>query len=661
MKADKDSLSNFLRTADTIFAIPVFQRNYEWSTKQCLRLFKDLERVEERDPSYIDHFLGTIVYTEDTDDNLDHIYRIIDGQQRIITVSLLLKALADSDDAMKGKIYSQFLVDQNLSSNNKMKLKPVAQDYGAYHAVIDPKFTYNGNSKIFDNYKLFKKLIKDSKYEPAQLIKAFSHLSMVKIVLSVDAPDENPQMIFESLNSTGVALNPSDLVRNLLLMNLNIDKQEAFYKAYWKPIEDSMPETTITDFLYHYMVLKNKAFFSKSQAYPVYKDFFLNSEMSSEDALREFYRYAQYYVEILESDSGDKEFDKHLKHINTIGNKIVYPYIMLIMSWLENGELDHDQADELMALLENILIRSKLSRMTGSTLRNLVARLLKGNDASIDYKKKFMQDIEDKFPLDKTVSDNMMLFDFGGQQREFAKLLLEIIDDGYKEDSNTEPIIDFIMPLKPDNEWQLDVKNATSIADRYGQLLGNIALVNDDFKLKKHIFSQKQNLYRLSKYHTTEDLAGEAGKWDQTAITRRTKSLGQMILKKYPMPKFRNVDREDVSGTHLLNQEVNVTGTRPTTLTINYYDYPVDSWKTLLKRLLDYIWDHDSRDFRILRRDPVIHKKLFTVKRSPLKLANGHTVESNYSATDILALVKYIAKVLSMTNDISYTTKSRNY
>lgn len=659
MKADKDSLSDFLRTADTIFAIPVFQRNYEWSTKQCLRLFKDLERVAEHEPAYIDHFLGTIVYTEDTDDNLDHIYRIIDGQQRIITVSLLLKALADSDDAMKGKIYSQFLVDQNLSSNNKMKLKPVTQDYGAYHAIIDPKFTYNGNSKIFENYRLFKNLIEDSKYSPSQLVRAFSHLSMVKIVLSVDAPDENPQVIFESLNSTGVALNPSDLVRNLLLMNLNIDKQEKFYKQYWKPIEDSMPETTITDFLYRYMVLKNQAFFSKNQAYSEYKDFFLNSSMSSEDALKDFYKYAQYYIEMLNADSGDKTFDKHLSHINAVGNKIFYPYIMLIMSWLEDGEIEQDQANELMALIENLMFRSKLTKVTGSTLRNLVSRLVKDNDSSMDYKKKFMQDVEDRFPIDKTVSDSMMLYDFSGQQRAFAKVLLEAVDEGYKENKSVEPDVDFIMPLKPTNDWQVDVKNATNIANRYGQLLGNIALVSDDFKMKKHVFSQKQNVYRLSKYQTTKDLAEEASKWDQNSITRRTKTLAQMILKAYPMPKFKEVDRENISGEYLLNQEIDVTGTRPTTLTINYYDYPVDSWGTLLKTLIDYVWNNDSRDFRILYRDPILNKKIFKNKKQPIKLANGHTINGSFSGSDAIALVKYIAKILNMTNDISYVIKKR--
>lgn len=660
MKADKDSLANFLRSADTIFQIPVFQRNYEWTKEQCVRLFKDLEMTAHREPAYFDHFMGTIVYMEDTDDNLDQINRIVDGQQRLITVSLLLKALSDADTAMKSKIYNQFLIDNTLSSNNHMKLKPVKQDYDAYHAVINPAFKTGTASKIFDNYHLFQKLIADSELEPIALIKAFSHFSIVKIALSADAPDEDPQLIFESLNSTGLALSASDLIRNLLLMNLPINKQEQYYLQYWKTIEDSMPESTMKDFFYAYTTLKKHEFASRKNTYSIYKDYFLSNKLSSEDALKDLAKFAKYYMRVLKHNTNDHDFNESLKHISIVNNKTPLPYILLLLDWVHTGKIEQSQANELVKLLENFLIRAKLANLSSANITMIIARLLKNNDKTIDYKTKMLSNMEDKFPTNKAVSDGLLLADFKTpQQREFGRMLLKLVDDYQFKDGTPEPAIDYVMPLNPNAHWQLDVKNAINISERYGKLLGNLALIPDSLKIKNHTFKQKQNNYKQSEFSTTEALAHVNGKWDQDAIIRRTKMLGQALLDKYPMLKFKPIDRADISGTYMLNQDVNVTGTQPTTFTIDYHDYSIKSWKSALKVLLDYIWENDSRDFRILRQDRLIKDKLFATKRSPLLLENGRTVESNFSATDIMALIKYIANILNMTNEISYTIMLR--
>ena len=295
MKADSIHLFDFLGSSKTIFEIPVFQRNYEWDKDQCEQLFKDLTVAAQTNT---DHFIGAIVYVTETGNKMSHIYRIIDGQQRLTSLTLLLKALSDADEQDRDEIEEEYLTNKYLDDNNHLKLKPVEHDYEAFDSVMNNMTDFDKPSKVIDNYKFFRKLIEDSDIGSDELYEAMNHFNMVYIELSGDSNEENPQVIFESLNSTGVSLSPSDLVRNFLLMKLDSQQQEELYKKYWVKIERMFATPTFAEFIRHYLVVKTHISVKKNSVYSGYKDYFVSNQLSSNDALADLFKFANYYDQI---------------------------------------------------------------------------------------------------------------------------------------------------------------------------------------------------------------------------------------------------------------------------------------------------------------------------------------------------------------------------
>ena len=230
MKADNTTLVDFLSQSKTLFEIPVYQRNYEWGELQCEQLFSDLIKAIE---SGTDHFIGAVVYVPESGDKMSHIEIIIDGQQRLTSCMLLLKAIAKSDPIIAEEIEDNFLTNKYVSLNDHIKLKSVEKDRVAFHAVMNNnEDEYVGPSKVIENYKFFCKLVSESGYSGQELFEGMNYLNMVYINLDGGMKAENPQVIFESLNSTGVSLSAADLVRNFLLMKLDLETQKRLYKQY---------------------------------------------------------------------------------------------------------------------------------------------------------------------------------------------------------------------------------------------------------------------------------------------------------------------------------------------------------------------------------------------------------------------------------------------
>ena len=277
----------FLGNVKTIFETPVFQRNYEWDKDQCEQLFKDLANAAKTDT---DHFIGAVVYVTETGNKMSHIYRIIDGQQRLTSLTLLLKALADADDQDRDEIEGQYLKNKYLDENDHFKLKPVEHDYDAFVSVMNGMMDGSPASKVIENYRLFRRLVEHSDLPSAELYKAMNHFTMVYIELSSDSSEENPQVIFESLNSTGVSLSASDLARNFLLMKLDSGLQGELYKKYWIRIERMFSTNVFAEFIRHYLIMKTHKSVKRNSVYDSYKDFYEAEGLTSGEALADLYK-----------------------------------------------------------------------------------------------------------------------------------------------------------------------------------------------------------------------------------------------------------------------------------------------------------------------------------------------------------------------------------
>ena len=230
LEAKKIRILDFIGKGKKTFNIPVYQRNYDWQEENCKKLFTDIENIIKHNEE-IEHFLGTVVYVLTKIERDYEEYVLIDGQQRITSISLLLKALHEkiiSEDT-KESIWEQYLINKKSPDNIRIRLKPIESDSVSYKQLIDNNDD-SSNSNVCRNYKIFKELLENSHYSAEQIYSALYKIELVTIKLEKDKKSENPQLIFESLNSTGLSLTQADLIRNYLLMNSEYEKQTVLYK-----------------------------------------------------------------------------------------------------------------------------------------------------------------------------------------------------------------------------------------------------------------------------------------------------------------------------------------------------------------------------------------------------------------------------------------------
>lgn len=656
VKADSIHLFDFLGSGKTIFEIPVFQRNYEWDKDQCEQLFKDLIVAWQTNT---DHFIGAIVYVTETGNKMSHIYRIIDGQQRLTSLTLLLKALADVDEQDRDEIEEEYLTNKYLDDNNHLKLKPVEHDYEAFSSVMNNMVGFNQASKVIDNYNYFRKLIKDSEINSAELYEAMNHFNMVYIELSSDANEENPQVIFESLNSTGVSLSSSDLVRNFLLMKLDSQKQAELYKKYWVKIERMFATKTFAEFIRHYLIVKTHVSVKRNGVYNSYKDYFLSQGLSSEDALADLFKFASYYDQILNHKANDDKFNKILEHINVMDSKVVFPYLMLLMNLLDAGEIDQVEVNNLAHILESYLFRLKVCQLPTNGLNKIVVRLCDLSKENGNLKFRLLRLLKANFPDDRKLLDSLMEVDLYHQRNHLAKLSLIVLEENRTRETinfdNTQ--VEHIMPQRLNAEWRLQVTNADKVKEQYGGILGNLTLTKYNQEISNKSYSKKKEFYKDSNVSLTREVAKIYDKWGKDAIINRTEKLTKELIKIFPMPDIKKVSEEEVTGEYTIDQSPDVTGKKPVQITINENEYLVKTWRQMLITFLNDIWNKDSLNFDRIKDNRQLSRMLFRPRNTPEKLENGTIVETNFSATVILAIITKISEICDIADQVSYVVK----
>lgn len=656
MKADSIHLFDFLGSSKTIFEIPVFQRNYEWDKDQCEQLFKDLTVAAQTNT---DHFIGAIVYVTETGNKMSHIYRIIDGQQRLTSLTLLLKALSDADEQDRDEIEEEYLTNKYLDDNNHLKLKPVEHDYEAFDSVMNNMTDFDKPSKVIDNYKFFRKLIEDSDIGSDELYEAMNHFNMVYIELSGDSNEENPQVIFESLNSTGVSLSPSDLVRNFLLMKLDSQQQEELYKKYWVKIERMFATPTFAEFIRHYLVVKTHISVKKNSVYSSYKDYFVSNQLSSNDALADLFKFANYYDQILNHNSNDYEFNRIMEHINVMDSKVVYPYLMLLMDLVNSKQIDQKEANELAHILESYLFRIKVCKLATNRLNKVVVGLCDLSKEDGNLKLRLLRLLKSSFPDDRKLLDSLIEVDLYHQRNHMAKLSLIILEEHRtRETINFDDAqVEHIMPQRLNAEWRLQVANADKVKEQYGGILGNLTLTKYNQEMSNKPYSEKKEFYKDSNVSLTREVAETYDKWGKDAIIDRTEKLTRELIKIFPMPHIKEISEEEVTGEYTIDQTTDVTGKKPVQITISGNEHPVKTWRQMLVIFLNDIWNKDSLNFDRIKENRQLSRMLFRTGNTPEKLENGTMIETNFSATVILAIIAKISEICDITDQISYAVK----
>ena len=553
------------------FIIPVFQRDYSWTETQCDQLWRDVKRVGSNASLKV-HFMGSVVYIAAEDSTADvPRWLLIDGQQRLTTITLMLIALRDrmrrdrqEDWPLPEQVEHQFLLNQYATGERRHKLQLRRRDNATLQWLIDRRNECDAaperlSERILENYQDFKARLEEE--DPKVIYEGLLKLKLVHVILTRGQDD--PQMIFESLNSTGMDLTPGDLVRNYVLMRQEEAVQTELYHTRWLPIEQafgSRYREKFDTFLNHYLVLRlrqNKPV-KAADVYPQFKVYFteaMGSRTVAEE-LEDMGRYAQYYVRY----ALGKESNADLKAAFTALARQVdvgAPPVMQLYAHHAAGKLDAKGFAEAVWLLESYVFRRSICGMQTRGLGSIMATLanrIKAEAPLLSLKVALKtRSANQRFPSDEEFRSALDTKDIYGLDN--CKVLLDRLENhGTKERSSTATYtIEHIMPQNEDlvKEWQ-DMLGSEwkQVHQTYLHRLGNLTLTGYNPEYSDKSFTEKKTMkggfnespLRLNKYIREQE------SWTEAQMTERGQNLARMALKEWPTLK---VDDRDVQQARL--------------------------------------------------------------------------------------------------------------
>lgn len=633
---DATKIDVFFTGEKTLFLIPLYQRKYAWQRKHCERLFADLVKVKRENRR--SHFFGSIVTVRanDVDDDL----LIIDGQQRITTLSLLVLAAAHAYNAgiitcENGDKYVERMVEKYVMAiyrkgDRQIKLRPIESDRIAYDALVDgnpEKFVPADKSGITFNYQLFYELIKIGELSFDELIEAIEKLIIIDIRL--DSGD-NPQLIFESLNSCGKDLEEADKVRNYLLMSLSSAQQEEYYKKYWAEIE-SCTDDEPTMFIRDYLTVKTKVISKITDLYFDFKRFDEENGMSRESLLADMLKYAKYFKQATKGTTGIGKIDRKFKQLANIGSSVCTPFYMLFLEYANDNNLTPEEMYKVLDTVENYWARrmicgypanvmSKTFAILHSDILRIIAEHDKRNvplEASYSELMKFIllkKQGNAVFPKDSEIEKDFPTRQIYKMPIDYRYFLFERMEnENSKEGEDTivprmkknEITIEHIMPQTLTQKWKDALgENWEIIHEAYLHTFANLTLTGYNSQYGNHTFDEKKEGYttikdgqevqvygfkdsafRLSNFLKTCD------KWTEAELIKRQLILQDKFLKLWPMIATSYIPLEKETEVVSFNDdELELTGRTIVAFSYKGTSHKVISWKDMLLQLCKLIY-----------------------------------------------------------------------
>lgn len=560
MDAKEIMMFRFLDGADKKFIIPVYQRAYSWKRENCEALLKDLVNVYEN--NYVSHFFGSIVYvSNDVGGCNEHI--IIDGQQRITTVSLLLLAvrnyITENPNIETGinprKITDAYLTDVYAENEKKLKLKLVQGDDEAYSRLIENEEPIE-HSNITTNYNyFFKEISKKNAQEIRGIYDAIMKLVIVNISLKPQDGDD-PQLIFESLNSTGLGLDESDKIRNYVLMGMPAAKQESFYRKYWEPLEKLVPHNDIKTFIRYYLAVKTRDLFREDRLYFGFKNFRIHQDCTIEESFEDLFVYAGFYKIICQPVKKRSCYEDVLSRINKLEVSSCTPLLMDLFIAHKQNLLNDVELTEAFGILESYMARriicglgaqyyNKLFVSLGAEIEKL---LEKDGAAYIDIFKFVLLNKTGKsrFPNDHDFADKFISFELYNAKASVRKYFFERLENfenrelvAVEEQINDGTLtIEHIMPQTLTEEWKASLEEQWELVhSKYIDTIGNLTLTAYNSDYSNFSFIKKKTLpekgFETSKLRLNEYIK-HCSSWGEREILERAGQLYKLARRIWP-------------------------------------------------------------------------------------------------------------------------------
>jgi len=531
------------------YVIPVYQRIYSWEQSHCERLWSDV--VEMHRSSKPSHFIGTIVnVAEKTAPVGIQEYSIIDGQQRLTTLSILLLALRDyaKKHANCGvnpeKITKNLLINEFETGNDKYKILLTQSDREVLKKKIEGvPIPESLKSRVIDNYDFFTGKIEKGEITPPDLYVAIGRLQLVNITL--DRNHDDPQAIFESLNSTGMDLLGSDLIRNYILMALPPASQESLYNNVWRPMEELFSygnqATLMDNFFRDYLTMKLGRLVNQRDVYREFKAYkSTNWTLQAEELCHDLLAFAKHYVDMDSGNSNDPELKSLYNDLKNIGISVAYPFLLKVHEDYANNIITVDMLREIVAICVNFALRRSVCGMRTTGLNYMFA-VLKNSINPADYMNSIkayfiLQETSKEFPRDKRFADEFVIQDI--YSKKICRFILCKLEtwNGHKIVSLDDLSVEHVFPQKPKpSEWGVLQKELL-------HTIGNLTLAHwaDNSSLSNKPFTKKLTLtqgYKQSALRLNEYIV-EQSTWGEIQITERSKRLAELAMKVWPYPQL---------------------------------------------------------------------------------------------------------------------------
>jgi len=574
MVAKEGEILELLGGRNKCFYIPVYQRKYSWMEKHCIQLIQDIKFAVNNNLKT--HFLGSIVY-HNTDIGGISVYSIIDGQQRITTISLLLLAIANvvnekrienvdlnNEDIISTKeiIESYFYINP-YKKNLELKLKLTDEDSEYYRDLVLNNHFSNENN-IGRNYSYFYETLKDLNFS---VLKSYYNVITHFIGVNVSlASDDDPQRIFESLNSKNLALEESDKIRNFIFMKVDYDEQKILYNDYWKKITNNVED--VSKLIRFYLVLKTNEFVPENQLYYKFKDFMNNNQdINAKNVLQEILKYSGYMNRILNYSKNSKlPYQQSLYRLNKLDMSTIYPLVFICMDALvdnksSNNEINSNDFDEIMMYIESFIVRRNFLKLSTSPLNKIFAfmptEVYKLLEEGNSLKEAILLSLCNKtansrFPKDAEFKSAFSTFELYNAKSPFRKYVLERLENyNHKEiidvdnDISTGKLtIEHVMPQTLDEAWREYLgPNYEIIHQKYIDTIGNLTLTGYNSEYSNLIFIKKKTLpdkgfnyssLYLNEYIKTQD------EWGEKQINERALKLLDRAIEIWQYPSLEN-------------------------------------------------------------------------------------------------------------------------
>ena len=557
MKASERKITKLFSESDTVFSIPVYQRDYNWQEKQCQRLFKDILQTgkNEKVSSY---FLGSIVYIHDGIYGVgEKEFHVIDGQQRMTTLTLLflaiyfkLKGTILAKDA--DKIYNQYVVNPYSEKEIKLKLLPPEENLYILNKISHNKFNELEafqDRNMLKNYLFFEKELENLSFDDMK------HLSngiekLIYIDIALEKGKDDPQKIFESLNSTGLDLSQGDLIRNYILMDLERGEQNRIYKEIWIPIENNCKvsdgsEITsyVSDFIRDYLTLKTEKISSKPKVFETFKAYY---EKENDEKLEDMKKYSEAYSYIIKpSLEKDRDIQRELDYLKSLDKTVINTFLIGILKDYKDNVLEKDELVNMLILLQSYLWRRYITEKPTNALNKIFQGMYGKISRSGNYYENLVDILmAEDFPTDEELESALKLKNVYKDKEKLNYVFKKLENYNHNEliDFENEKItIEHIFPQKPNKAWKENYSdNELEQMISFKDTISNLTLTGSNSNLSNKAFHEKRDDevhgYKNSKLYMNKYL-GRLEEWNLLSMEARFESLYDDIIKIWKRPE----------------------------------------------------------------------------------------------------------------------------